>query len=302
MTIRIGANPIGWSNDDLQEIGGDDAARDLPRRGPRGRHRGHGARQQVSARGRRRSRPRSRPSAWPASAAGIRSSCSNRSAREEFDLAKPHRELLRPWARTSSSWPRRPTPSTASADCRCRGGPMHGRRRLGRLRGQDHRAGRTARRRGAEGSATTTTWARSSQSEADIDAFMAHTRAAGESAARHRPRHLGRLRPGGARAPLPRPHQPRPLQGRAPRRKGAGATRRTGASSTRFSAKGAELGIYTVPGDGIGRLRRGVQGAAGLFGLGGGRGRAGPRKGQPARLRQDGRRQLKRFLAEAGLR
>ena len=22
MTIRIGANPIGWSNDDLQEIGG----------------------------------------------------------------------------------------------------------------------------------------------------------------------------------------------------------------------------------------------------------------------------------------
>jgi sugar phosphate isomerase/epimerase len=23
MTIRIGANPIGWSNDDLQEIGGD---------------------------------------------------------------------------------------------------------------------------------------------------------------------------------------------------------------------------------------------------------------------------------------
>ena len=23
MTIRIGANPIGWTNDDLQEIGGD---------------------------------------------------------------------------------------------------------------------------------------------------------------------------------------------------------------------------------------------------------------------------------------
>ena len=23
MTIRLGANPIGWSNDDLQEIGGD---------------------------------------------------------------------------------------------------------------------------------------------------------------------------------------------------------------------------------------------------------------------------------------
>ena len=23
MTIRLGANPIGWSNDDLQEIGGE---------------------------------------------------------------------------------------------------------------------------------------------------------------------------------------------------------------------------------------------------------------------------------------
>ena len=23
MSIRIGANPIGWTNDDLQEIGGD---------------------------------------------------------------------------------------------------------------------------------------------------------------------------------------------------------------------------------------------------------------------------------------
>ena len=23
MTIRLGANPIGWSNDDLKEIGGD---------------------------------------------------------------------------------------------------------------------------------------------------------------------------------------------------------------------------------------------------------------------------------------
>ena len=41
MTVRLGANPIAWSNDDLPELGGD-TARNLPRRGARGwvhRHR-----------------------------------------------------------------------------------------------------------------------------------------------------------------------------------------------------------------------------------------------------------------------
>ena len=33
MPIRIGANPIGWSNDDLLEIGGETPLEDLPGRG-----------------------------------------------------------------------------------------------------------------------------------------------------------------------------------------------------------------------------------------------------------------------------
>ena len=50
MPIRIGANPIGWSNDDMLEIGGETPLETCLAEAKRGRLRGHGARQQVSAR------------------------------------------------------------------------------------------------------------------------------------------------------------------------------------------------------------------------------------------------------------
>ena len=89
------------------------------------------------------------------------------------------------------------------------------------------------------------------QSEADIDAFMAHTRPPVHLLLDTGHATLGRRRPGGARARLSRPHRPRPLQGRARGEDGASRTPATGASSIRSSASGRELGVYTVPGDGM---------------------------------------------------
>ena len=50
MPVRLGISPIGWSNDDLPELGGDIAARNLPRRGASGGVRRDRARQQISPR------------------------------------------------------------------------------------------------------------------------------------------------------------------------------------------------------------------------------------------------------------
>ena len=106
--------------------------------------------------------------------------------------------------------------------------------------------------RGRARSSITTTWARSSRARPRSTPHGGDRRA-GASAARHRPRDLGRRRPGGAGAALSQPHQPRPRQGRAPRRDGAGEGARAGASSMRCIA-----GVYTVPGDGMVDYRVGV--------------------------------------------
>ena len=134
-------------------------------------------------------------------------------------------------------------------------------------------AERAARRR-ACGSSTTITWARSSRREADIDALHGGDRPVGASAARHRPRDLGRRRPGGARAPLSRPHQPCPRQGRARRRDGAGATR----SDWSFLDARDRRRLHGA-GRRLRRLSGGVPRAPRLFRLGRGRGRAGPGEG-----------------------
>ncbi len=94
MPIRIGANPIGWSNDDLREIGGATPletclaeARDA---GLEGMELGHKFPREAGA---------LRAALAPFGLACIGGWHSiellNRSAREEFDLAKPHRDLLR---------------------------------------------------------------------------------------------------------------------------------------------------------------------------------------------------------------
>jgi inosose dehydratase len=94
MPIRIGANPIGWSNDDLQEIGGDTPLEtclsEAREAGFVGMELGHKF-------------PRE-PQALKAALAPFGMACVggwhsvellNRSAEEEFAAAKPHRDLLK---------------------------------------------------------------------------------------------------------------------------------------------------------------------------------------------------------------
>jgi myo-inosose-2 dehydratase len=94
MAIRLGANPIGWSNDDLQEIGGETPLEtclsEAKEAGFEGMELGNKF-------------PRQAP-ALKASLAPFGLACVGgwhsiellkRSAREEFDLAKPHRDLLK---------------------------------------------------------------------------------------------------------------------------------------------------------------------------------------------------------------
>ncbi len=93
MAIRIGANPIGWSNDDLQEIGGDTPLEtclaEAKQAGIEGMELGNKFPRQSEA--------------LKAALAPFGLACVGgwhsiellkRSAREEFDLAKPHRDLL----------------------------------------------------------------------------------------------------------------------------------------------------------------------------------------------------------------
>jgi inosose dehydratase len=94
MTIRLGANPIGWSNDDLQEIGGDTPLEtclaEARQAGFEGMELGNKFPRQAAA--------------LKAALAPFRLACVGgwhsiellkRSPQEEFDLARPHRDLLK---------------------------------------------------------------------------------------------------------------------------------------------------------------------------------------------------------------
>ena len=94
MTIRIGANPIGWSNDDMLEIGGDTpletCLEQAKEAGFEGMELGNKFPRQADA--------------LKAALAPYDMACIGgwhsvellkRGAKEEFDLAKPHRDLLK---------------------------------------------------------------------------------------------------------------------------------------------------------------------------------------------------------------
>jgi inosose dehydratase len=94
MTIRLGVNPIGWSNDDLLEIGGETPLEtclaEAREAGFEGIELGHKFPREASA--------------LKAALAPFGLACIGgwhsiellkRSAREEFDLARPHRDLLK---------------------------------------------------------------------------------------------------------------------------------------------------------------------------------------------------------------
>ena len=93
MAIRIGANPIGWSNDDLQEIGGDTPLEtclaEAKQAGIEGMELGNKFPRQPEA-------LKSALAPYGLACVGGWHSIEllERSAREEFELAKPHRDLL----------------------------------------------------------------------------------------------------------------------------------------------------------------------------------------------------------------
>jgi inosose dehydratase len=94
MSIRLGANPIGWSNDDLQEIGGETPLEtclaEAKEAGFEGMELGNKFPRQA---------PALKTALAPFGLACIGGWHSiellKRSAREEFDLAKSHRDLLK---------------------------------------------------------------------------------------------------------------------------------------------------------------------------------------------------------------
>ena len=139
------------------------------------------------------------------------------------------------------------------------------------------------------------------QSERDIDAFMAHTKP---------PVHLlldtGHARWGGSDpAALARAYRERIGHVHCKDVREA-KMRESNAGDWSFLdsilGMGKDLGVYTVPGDGMIDYVARVQGAQGLFRLGRARSRAGPEEGARAALRQEGRRaSAARALKEAGL-
>jgi len=248
MTIRLGANPIGWSNDDLQEIGGETPLEtclaEAKSAGFEGMELGHKFPRQAAA--------------LKAALAPFGLACIGgwhsiellkRSAREEFDLAAPHRELLKAMgtdvfivAETSNAihgergTPLSRRPVLAAADWPVYGAKMTELAELLAAEGlrlcYHHHMGTIV------------------QSGADIDALMANTRA---------PANLlldtGHATWGGADpAALARRYKNRITHVHCKDVRGA-KMRDAQAGDWSFLdsilGQGDELGVYTVPGDGV---------------------------------------------------
>jgi inosose dehydratase len=248
MTIRLGANPIGWSNDDLQEIGGETPLEtclaEARSAGFEGMELGHKFPRQAAA--------------LKAALAPFGLACIGgwhsiellkRSAREEFDLAAPHRELLRAMgtdvfivAETSNAihgergTPLSRRPKLAAADWPAYGAKMTELAELLAAEGlrlcYHHHMGTII------------------QSGADIDALMANTRP---------PANLlldtGHATWGGADpAALARRYKNRITHVHCKDVRQA-KMRDSGAGDWSFLdsilGQGDELGVYTVPGDGM---------------------------------------------------
>jgi inosose dehydratase len=93
MAIRLGANPIGWSNDDLQEIGGETPLEtclaEAKQAGFAGMELGNKFPRKAAA-----LKAALAPHGLACVGGWYSIGLLKRSAREEFDLAKPHRDLL----------------------------------------------------------------------------------------------------------------------------------------------------------------------------------------------------------------
>ena len=270
--IRIGANPICWSNDDMVEIGGDisleqclSEARDI---GLEGMEKGN---------------------KFPTTAPELKAKLAEyglvfvsgwystflleRDADAEFAAAQAG----------SASCARTPAPKVL-VTCECTR-TVHGdevraaidaastdRRRMVRLPAADDPLRGARARISASSSSTTTTWARSSRPPTEVDRFMAGAGPAVKLLLDTGHITWARRRRRSRREDLRRPDRPRPHQGRPPGRRGEGAGR--GLVVPQF---GARRRLHRARRR-LDRLCRRVQGAAQLFGLGGDRGRAGSRR------------------------
>jgi len=299
MPIRIGANPIGWTNDDLQEIGGDTPLEtclaEARQAGIEGMELGHKFPRQ--------------PEALKAALAPYGLACVagwhsiellRRSAREEFDLAKPHRDLLGAMgtdvfivAETSNcihgrrEVPLSHRPKLAEGDWAGYGARITELAEL--LAGENlrlcyhHHMGTIV------------------ETEADIDAFMAHTR---------HPAMLlldtGHATWGGSDpAALAMRYRDRIGHVHVKDVRGAvmeRARREDWSFLDAVLGQGRDLGIYTVPGDGTVDYRAVFRALPNYSGWVVIEAEQDPEKANPLRYATLGVANLKRFLTEAGLR
>jgi inosose dehydratase len=248
MTIRLGANPIGWSNDDLQEIGGDTALEtclaEAREAGFEGMELGNKFPREAKA--------------LKAALAPFGLACVGgwhsiellkRSAREEFALATPHRELLK--AMGTDVFIVAETSNAIHGD---RGKPLSQRPHLAPGQWKAYGAAITelAELLAAEGFKLCYHHHMGTivQSEADIQAFMANT-----SPPVNLLLDTGHATWGGADpAALARRYRSRISHVHCKDvRKRQMEEARAGDWSFLDSilGKGAELGVYTVPGDGM---------------------------------------------------
>jgi inosose dehydratase len=248
MTIRLGANPIGWSNDDMQEIGGETSLEtclaEAREAGFEGMELGNKFPREVT---------KLKAALAPFGLACVGGWHSiellKRSAREEFDLARPHRDLLK--AMGTDVFIVAETSNAIHGD---RAAPLSRRPRLAGAEWKTYGASLTelAELLSAEGFRLCYHHHMGTivQSEADIDALMANTRA---------PANLlldtGHATWGGAdSARLAKTYKGRIVHVHCKDVREA-KMRQAGAEDWSFLdsilGKGAELGVYTVPGDGM---------------------------------------------------
>ncbi len=299
MTIRIGANPIGWTNDDLQEIGGatplETCLAQAREAGIEGMELGHKFPREPEA------LKRALAPFGLACVAGWHSiELLNRSAQAEFDLAKPHRDLLRAMGTDVFI-------VAETSNC------IHGRRDVplsrrptlakGDWAGYGAKITELAERLAAEGLRLCYHHHMGTivETEADIDAFMAHTRAPAQLLL-----DTGHATWGGSDpAALAERYRDRigHVHVKDVRRDVMERARREDWSFLdAVLGPGRDLGIYTVPGDGMVdyvSVFRALPAYSGWVVI---EAEQDPEKAEPLHYATMGVRNLKRFLAEAGLR
>ncbi len=299
MTIRIGANPIGWTNDDLKEIGGDTPLEtclaEAKRAGIEGMELGHKFPREPEA-----LKAALQPHGLACVAGWHSIALLDRSAEEEFALAKPHRDLLRAMGTDVFI-----VAETSNCIHGRRDVPLSRRPRLaaGDWTGYGARITALAELLAADGLRLCYHHHMGTivEIEADIDAFMAHTAPPVQLLL-----DTGHATWGGA--------DPVMLAGRYRDRIGhvhvkdvrRSVMERARAEDWSFLdavlGQGRDLGIYTVPGDGMVdfvSVFRALEDYAGWVVI---EAEQDPEKANPLRYATMGVENLRRFLATAGLR